>query len=505
MNRNVFEWDILDFIMAVSSFVLAFLFIGMVLFTHEGVGVTIFATLYILWTLVFLYKKKMKMSIESIFWGAVLFLIALSFSLWEGKSLGGLRPFVLLLSAIYWVLVSTKSTFYGNTSDWLVYDVFTGMIIKPLSRLHLQYNCLLTFLRGKIKLRSNFILTVLGIFIALSFIQLLAPLLIGADAGGLRDLIYRLNLSEFRLPSIEPQLVLQFILTIPTATYMFALLINIKKSEGDDIEREKALRIVKNIKVIPQTTIMTAFGILTVFYLIFLGTQVANYISVLQGRIPSGWYSYAEFARRGFFELLGITFLNLGFIFFAHLFTKETTVSRKAFKIFITILASISLILALGAAARLFLYVERFGLTFMRVLPALFMLFLMVTLIGVIISQFKKISIMRLSAFSGALMLCFLFCFNIDGFVANYNADRYIDGTLEEFDVGVLWGAGVAGVPAALNILRETTDQDVRVKVETFLDEAGLMMTTRTKNSILDTFQHIQARRLLKSESSELE
>ena len=133
----------------------------------------------------------------------------------------------------------------------------------------------------------------------------------------------------------------------------------------------------------------------------------------------------------------------------------------------------------------------------MRVLPSVFMVFLTIVFIGVIVKQFKRISIMRLAAFTGALLICLLFIVNIEGIIAGYNADRYLGGTLDKFDTSVLWNAGVAGIPAAIRVLMESDDPLLRNEIR----DHYLVWTDRalreTDGTIRETLQHTSARRML--------
>jgi hypothetical protein len=135
----------------------------------------------------------------------------------------------------------------------------------------------------------------------------------------------------------------------------------------------------------------------------------------------------------------------------------------------------------------------------MRVLPAVFMLFLTIVSIGIILKQFKRISIMRLAAFAGALLICLLFIVNVEGTVAGYNANRYLEGTLDEFDTRVLWDAGVAGVPAAIRVFKESDDPILRGEIRDhyLVWTDRVLRETDIAGTIRDTLQHELARRML--------
>ena len=501
MGKHNFQWDRFDFLMAISCFILGFLYMRMVFFEQQGWGVTLYALVFIGAVLAYVRFKNVTSSNESWFWLGVLLVIAASFALWQGNSVSGLRPLLLLASAVYWVLILTRTTQSGTTSDWLPVDILRGMLMQPISHLFIQYNCLKPFLKGRVKLRSNVSYGVLGAFIAAIFIVIAWPFLIAADAGGFQDLLRELNIYPLYIPLLDSQLVAQIILMFPAAAYIFALLVRGVHSKAEAHMDDSLSQFPDKLRVIPAVTVYTALIILNIFYAVFFITQAPYYIAAFRGVIPEGWESYAEFARRGFFELVAISVLNSIFIVFSHLFITGTGKNAKPFKLWIIILSLCSIFLAVTAAARLILYVDRFGLTFMRVLPSVFMLFLTIVFIGVMVKQFKRISIMRLAAFTGALLICLLFIVNVEGIIAGYNADRYLDGTLEEFDTSVLWDAGVAGIPAAIRVLKESDEPLVRSEIrDNYLEWIDIILR-ETDGTIRDTLQHKSARRMLEEHS----
>jgi len=480
--------------MAISCYILGFWYMRLVFFPQEGWGVSIFALLFVGVVLTYMRLKKIKPSNESWFWLGVLLLIAASFAIWQGVNLSGLRWLILHFAAVYWVLILTGVTQKSVTSDWLLLDVFRGMVTQPVSRLHIQYVCFNSHFKAKAYLRSNVLFVLFGAFIAAIFIIIAWPLLMRADTGGFQDLLRDLNIYPLNLLHIDSDLLTQLILMFPVAAYIFALIIR-GVHDTNDLQRQESLsRMPDKLRVIPEVTVFTALIILNIFYAVFFITQAPYYVAAFQGFIPEGWESYAEFARAGFFELIAISFLNLLFVAFSHLFVTDSGKDMILFKPLISVLSVSSIFLTTTAAARLVLYVDRFGLTFMRVLPAVFMMFLTILSVGIIVKQIKHISIMRLAAFAGALIICLLFIVNLDGFIAGYNANRYIGGTLEEFDTRILWNSGIAGVPAAMRVLGKTDDQNVRDNIEQYL-ESAYWTAHGTMGTIRDNLQHKLTRR----------
>ncbi|MEA1959804.1 MAG: DUF4153 domain-containing protein [Bacillota bacterium] len=104
-----------------------------------------------------------------------------------------------------------------------------------------------------------------------------------------------------------------------------------------------------------------------------------------------------------------------------------------------------------------------------RLLPCIFMVFLTVICGGVVAWQKWSFSITRLAVGLGVVILCLLCLSNPDSFVANYNAERYLSGTLRTFDVEILYRSGPAGVDPALIVYEQTNDPVLQNEIKSYL------------------------------------
>jgi hypothetical protein len=131
----------------------------------------------------------------------------------------------------------------------------------------------------------------------------------------------------------------------------------------------------------------------------------------------------------------------------------------------------LTLILIASAFSKMALYIGAYGLSIRRLLPCLFMAFLTVVFGGVIALQKWRFSIVRFSVLAGTLMICALCLLNPDGFVARYNADRYLSGTLERFDVQILYQSGPAGIDPALKVYAQTVDEELKAELKAYIHD----------------------------------
>lgn len=141
---------------------------------------------------------------------------------------------------------------------------------------------------------------------------------------------------------------------------------------------------VKNRRTGEPVTAITVTGMLTVLYLVFSVIQIAGlFLGKMQ--LPEG-YTYAAYAREGFFQLLAVSLLNLIIVLAALHFFKES----KVLKIILTIMSLCTFIMIASSAMRMMIYIRYYYLTFLRVLVLWALALLAVLFVGVMISVYRE-------------------------------------------------------------------------------------------------------------------
>ena len=118
-------------------------------------------------------------------------------------------------------------------------------------------------------------------------------------------------------------------------------------------------------------------GALAALFVVFLGTQLPYFLSGTS--LPEG-YTFADYVRRGFTELLNVAFLTLALLLGAHGVTREAERARPTYRLLnLAVLGPLALIL-LSAVNRWRLYTLAYGLSEIRVLGAAFLVWLVLAL-----------------------------------------------------------------------------------------------------------------------------
>ncbi|HWP98785.1 MAG TPA: DUF4173 domain-containing protein [Syntrophomonadaceae bacterium] len=488
--KEPFEADRKDGIFALFAFLLGFYFARWVLFSWEGWGVTAFTLVYCATVTLYLLKKRVHIPRAGWFWLTVVVLNGISYSFWANRGLEPWRSLLLLCSAIYWVICATGLPILGKTSNWIGLDGLNAMFVIPFSNFGTQHKSLAFLGRNKRTQASQIFSIVLGLVLTLIVAAIVLPLLLKADSGGFAKLTSGF-LAYLRGMRLGDSLV-HWILAIPIAAYLFGLVAGCAHKRGcNSFKVESTRKAFSVIRILPQATVYTLLGLLCSLYVLFIGSQLPYFFSAFIGQRPDGWLVYSEYARSGFFELCRIAAINLSVLLIANFFSKSagrvndtdilpgadcpkseslsSSSTTKILKILNSLLAILTLILIATAMSKMVLYIGAYGLSMRRLLPCLFMVLLAVICGGVVALQKWQFSIARLAVGAGVAMLCALCLFDPDSFVARYNAERYLSGTLSNFDVAILYRSGPAGVDSALKVYAQTHDQVLHAELDNYL------------------------------------
>lgn len=173
-------------------------------------------------------------------------------------------------------------------------------------------------------------------------------------------------------------------------------------------------------------------------YLLFLAVQSAGLFGGAEYLAQRG-ISYAEWARSGFFQMVGVTTVNLSVTMAALSFSRREVRSWRAVRLLSALLALESLMLLASAAWRMTLYVSAYGLSFKRVMTCWGMVMMALFLLTALRKVRKPdLSFCRWAfplALAGWLVIN---CVPVDYLVAKDQVDRYLAGESASIDVEYL-------------------------------------------------------------------
>lgn len=308
----------------------------------------------------------------------------------------------------------------------------------------------------------------IGLTICIPLLMIIISLLTSADRvfkhfiDEILSSFVRIDLSDFPLQGL---LVLLISMIIFSYTWSF---LKPKDSMPNQMQPGDTESIKSNWDSIISITILS---VINCVYLVFLLIQFAYMFGSLNNALPPD-FTYADYARRGFFELLMVTLINFSLLMSSIRFTrKDGKLVARTVRILHSLLVLFTMIILVSAYSRMSLYEAAFGYTYLRVLTHSFMIFLCVLFIIAFykiwnehISLLKPYIVVTLTAY---MLLNFV---NIDVLIAKNNIDRYVE--TGELDTHYLMNLSYDSIPMLVNLLNvEKGSNNIKNDIKNYLGE----------------------------------
>ena len=294
-----------------------------------------------------------------------------------------------------------------------------------------------------------------GLAAAIPILAIVIPLLMRSDAAfeGLVGLLPEFDWSE---PFVSA------VLGLPAAWVLYTVAAALQHSPHRDAPAPAARKL-------PVVSVNTALGSLCGVYLVYLLSQLAYIFGGFSGILPEG-YTLAQYARRGFFEMAWLCAINLTVIALAVGLTRKAGNIARSTRWLCLFVGVVTLFFVCASCAKMLLYIEVFGLTRLRVLTQVILVFLGITTVLVCIWLFlPKFSYMKPVMLVGLALGALVAWTDVDTVVAAYNVNGYLSGQLETVDTAYLQKLGSGAVPYLARLAQEAPDARIAHKAETAL------------------------------------
>ncbi|WP_456274504.1 DUF4153 domain-containing protein [Bacillus sp. AK031] len=319
------------------------------------------------------------------------------------------------LIIIHSVLITRKATTAWNSPRFIVFmfSLLGHWISFAAGRLSLVKN----IFQRKVATGTyrTLKLVIIGLAISVPLVMFTGLLLISAD-NHFADLIGKLPVKVSNLHLGDEFFRFVFILLVSLALYSFLKVI-INKNESL-WEEAKGPRMKWE-----SIIVLTVLFSLNALYALFTVVQFQYFFS---GSLASG-FTYADYARRGFFELVVVTLFNWSIVVAViKTAADESTAVKSVKNILLTLLIVMSGIMLYSAFMRLHLYEEAYGFTLSRILAHAAM-----GLIGVILSftllkiWYDRLSLSRFYIITFLLFYSALNIIDLNGWIVDSNIQRF--------------------------------------------------------------------------------
>lgn len=401
-----------------SIFIVEFLLLG-----GWGVAVPIVVIVYYAFVFFQVRPLGLKSDIRKHVILIPIVLTAVSFMLFDNRLLKVLNTVFL-----YGLIIVHTGNIFGIikneflSTKWFI-EILSIALKRPLEYIDKPINIVSKNVKDDWKDNlQQFGKIIFGLIIGLPIVFIIVILLMNSDLNfeNLINNAIRNIRFDFDLYFIINRVVLFSILFFILCGFFYGL--TYKKES-----KEKEMEII-NKQLVDYTVIITVTLLISMVYFIYLLTQFTYFISAFKGVLP-GNYTFSAYARRGFFECIPLSMINLILIAILSNITevKDSKNKKLTIKIFILYLLGVNLFIVITALSKMGLYISAYGITIMRVYVAWFLVLLSIVLVlisvKIIVAKFKFIQSIFIVF---TVMFLGLNYSNVDYRIAKYNLDLYL-------------------------------------------------------------------------------
>jgi len=414
-----------DIYILVCSILLGVLFD--ILFYNKPLGIS-YPLFVITFYGAFLWNLRSKITFRFNFgWFLTIPIITLSFAffIFSNQIFSALNfliiPFLIIAQTI---LINEENKHQWYDARFLK-DIFYGIFDRAFSYTSKPFVVGLSSLRiRKSDAKYDVLKKVLiGLAISIPLLMIIVALLSSADRvfnhfiGEILSAFGNINIGHFSL-----QVIIVLLISMIAFSYIWSF-----SNPNISLDNQQQGSIEPNNRSWDPIISITFFSVINCVYVVFTIIQFTYMFDSVNNALPPD-FTYAEYARRGFFELLIVTLINFSLLLSSIRFTrKDGNIVARTVRILHSLLILCTVVILLSAYSRMSLYEAAYGYTYLRVLTHSFMIFL-----GVLfLIAFYKIWNERISLLKPYIVITILAYMiinfaNIDVLIAKNNIERYV-------------------------------------------------------------------------------
>lgn len=216
---------------------------------------------------------------------------------------------------------------------------------------------------------------------------------------------------------------------------------------------------------ITETSIV--LGLMNLLFLAFVAVQFRYFFGGAAHVAASMGLTYAEYARRGFFELVIVAALVLPLLLGAHwLLRKENPAHERIFRALAVMQLLLLGVIMFSAVQRMRLYQSEYGMTELRLYTTAFMGWLVIVFVwfALTVLRGQRMRFAFGAIVTGCVMIGALHALNPDALIVRVNAERASAG--RGFDVDYAASLSADAVPTLVAALPALNEADRRAVME---------------------------------------
>jgi hypothetical protein len=264
---------------------------------------------------------------------------------------------------------------------------------------------------------------IIGLLLSVPLLFIVISLLMSADQlfGELLE-----NVPNFFAELSLSQWIFRLIWMIALFVYLFGYVSGLIMPTRYEWEKNGESQSQAKLIALDPIIAITVLIAVTLVYVLFVAVQFSYLFSAWDGELPSGT-TYAEYARRGFFELLAVSIINfLLLISTLPLFREGKSGLKRISKVVLSVLIGCTTVMLVSAFIRLQLYEQMYGYTYIRFLVHGFMIYMTILILVAGIRIWRSsFSLARYYIIISVVALVGINYIGMDRLIAQWNIERY--------------------------------------------------------------------------------
>ncbi len=456
------------FLITVLSVILSVLFTETILLGSAGISIPIFAIAFYGVLFYFFRESGKELNKASVYISIPILLLSLSFFIHYNPSTQFITWLTLVGLVFIQLILLSNIHVTGIFSFDMLAKVFKNIIGRSFINLAMPFYSFGILKENKSRTFKNTVYIFIGLGISLPVAAILMGLFMSADAVFANAMETLIDFIGIEIDKLFADIALGLFFGLFVSSALLGL-------KYENKEPKTASKLGDSINSIIIGTFLT---IINIFIIAFVAFQFV-YLFGGSVNITVSDMTYAEYARRGFFELSAAS----GIIFVITLFVIFMT-KKKEEKLPLWIqLTTVALCLCNGvllasALKRMLLYVDVYGLSVKRLLTLWFMGIIGFCLLWLIIKCFAtKVDVMKWIGMTVIIGVCVLSLTNTERLIAKYNVNSYLENPDKtSIDLNYLGYLSYTAVPE-INRIKNA-------QVENVTDAALNAILTQQKNKL---------------------
>lgn len=436
---------------------LSTLFLGVavdILFYDKMLGIS-YPIFVILFYSLFFWNLRNRLDVRFSFGWLLLipiFLLSLTYLFFSGTVFYALNfvavPFLVVVQTL---LVTDRAAWCWHSARFF-FDLAYSIFYRPFAYAALPFVRIAKdlFVKTRLKKDSLLIKVLAGILISVPLLAVILSLLASADVvfGHLFGQIPRL-LAKIPWDTFIGRVMLAGIVAVILFSYIWSLMLP---------KPEKGLLNLHPGPSKPQSRVdpviaITLLSLINAIYVLFTVIQFSYLFGGPSFALPEH-FTYAGYARRGFFELIVVTLINFSVLLTLVCLIRESgRIAGRTLRLLESLLVLCTLVMLMSAFFRMALYEQMYGYTYLRLLTHAFMIFLFALFILTFWRVWKKtVPLYKYYLITAIAAYVVINYVNIDRLITEYNIERY--QATGKIDIAYLSGLSDDAVAGSVRLLQ---------------------------------------------------